>query len=74
MTESASPSPTGPIQTYNYDVDPTKPQTVADDVQRVIIPAQPPEFGPAAARALLRLLVAVHRSRAAATDPFPEKP
>jgi hypothetical protein len=60
MTESASPSPMRPIHNYNHDVDTTGPQIVADAVQRVVVPPQPPEFGPAAARALLRLLIAVH--------------
>jgi hypothetical protein len=72
MSESASPSPTGSIHNYNHDVDTTGPQTVADDVQRVIVPPQPPEFGPSSARALLRLLIAVHRKRTAGTNPSPE--
>lgn len=70
--KSVSTSPMGPIHNYNHDVDTTGPQTVADDVQRVIVPPQPPEFGPAAARALLRLLIAVHRKRTALTNPSPE--
>jgi hypothetical protein len=72
MTESASQSPMGPIHNYNQDGNTTGPQTVADDVQRVIVPPQPPEFGPAAARSLLRLLIAVHRKRTAVTNPSPE--
>jgi hypothetical protein len=74
MAQSASPHPTGPIRNYNYDADATEPLTVADDIQRVIVPAEPPEFGPAAARALLRLLIAVHRKRAAGADRSPEEP
>jgi hypothetical protein len=74
MAESASPSPTEPIQIYNYDSDTTEPYTVAGDIQRVIVPPEPPEFGPAAARALLRLLIAVHRKRTAVADPSPEEP
>ncbi len=40
---------------------------------QVIVPPAPPAFGPAAARALLRLLVEVHRERSdAAEDPMEE--
>jgi hypothetical protein len=74
MPESVSPSPTEPIAIYNYDVDTTQSQTVAGDIQRVIVPSEPPEFGPAAARALLRLLIAVHRKHTAVPDPSPEEP
>jgi hypothetical protein len=50
-------------QAYNFDGDtPTATGTPAG-VPHVIVPPDPPEFGPAAARALLRLLLAVHHKR-----------
>jgi hypothetical protein len=41
---------------------------------RVIVPQEPPEFGPAAARALLRLLIAVHAKHTGMTNPSGEEP
>jgi hypothetical protein len=39
---------------------------------RVIVPPTPPDFGPAAARALIRLLIAVHRKHTNADNPSEE--
>lgn len=62
MTGSESPIPATParISTHNNDITGTPAESV-----RVIVPREPPEFGPAAARALLRLLVAIHAKRTA---------
>jgi hypothetical protein len=74
MTESASQLPAAPIQDYNHHDIPAATETLAGDVQQVITPSDPPEFGPAAARALLRLLLAVHRKRTSTADTSGEEP
>jgi hypothetical protein len=74
MTESESQFPNPAIRDYNYHDDPTHAETAPDEALHVIVPSDPPEFGPAAARALLRLLLAVHRSRAEANDTSGEEP
>jgi hypothetical protein len=50
---------------HNGETQLTEP-TAPSDAVRVIIPSDPPVLGPAAARALLRLLIAVQRKRTAA--------
>ena len=40
-----------------------------DDAVKIIVPSHPPDFGPTAVRALLRLLVAVHRKRINSDQP-----
>lgn len=52
-----------PAADYNRDGDSGTPGTESSGELRVIIPPNPPEFGPAAALALLRLLVEIHRQR-----------
>jgi hypothetical protein len=60
-------SPNTAEHDYNCNGKPqlTEPADLSGAV-RVIIPPDPPVLGPAAARALLRLLIAVQRKRAAA--------
>lgn len=71
MTPSTIPFPQECNQHYNqYET--TEMRNEPGSVRRVIVPPEPPEFGPAAARALLRLLVAVHRKRAGAPNPASE--
>jgi hypothetical protein len=48
--------------------------TAPSGVVRVITPSDPPVVGPAAARALLRLLIAVQRKRAGTADASREAP
>jgi hypothetical protein len=43
-------------------------RTTPAETVRVIVPPTPPEFGPAAARALIRLVIAVHSKRAPNSD------
>jgi hypothetical protein len=43
-------------------------------VREVIVPAEPPTFTPAAARALLRLLLAVHEKRTRQSNPSRKEP
>jgi hypothetical protein len=72
-------SPNRPEPDYNDNVEPQlSPQLAGpislSDTIRVIIPPDPPAWGPAAARALLRLLTAVHRKRAGGTGASREAP
>jgi hypothetical protein len=55
-------------QHYNFHDHTNDSLAITGRVDEVIVPAEPPEFGPAAARALIRLLVAVHRRRQAAAE------
>ena len=70
MTGSESPIPATSAQasTRNNDIASSPTASV-----RVVVPREPPEFGPAAARALLRLLVAVHAKRTGMTTPSGEE-
>lgn len=43
-------------------------------VREVVVPAEPPTFTPAAARALLRLLLAVHEKRTGQPNPSRKEP
>ncbi|GAA3741607.1 hypothetical protein GCM10022225_26360 [Plantactinospora mayteni] len=63
MPEFQPDFPDQPVPDYNYDGDSGTTDTASLGELRVIVPPDPPEFGPAAALALLRLLVAVHRQR-----------
>ncbi len=73
MTESLSQFQKRTNHQYNFDDHSTAPDTMSND-GRVVVPPDPPSFGPAAARALLRLLLAVHRQRGQATEPPGEEP
>jgi hypothetical protein len=68
MTECESTSPGIPNRNYNYHDHTNDSQATTGRVDQVIVPAEPPEFGPAAARALIRLLVAVHHRRQSTAD------
>ena len=74
MKESTSQFPEPSIRNYNQHDDTAVTETTRGDVRRVIVPPDPPEFGPAAARALLRLLRAVHRRRGETADTSGEEP
>jgi hypothetical protein len=63
MTKSESQFPDQRIPEYNQHNERPSAMATQSDVKQVIVPPDPPEFGPAAARALLRLLLAVHRRR-----------
>jgi hypothetical protein len=73
MTESLSQFQKTTNQQYNFDDHSPAPDTISDN-GRVLVPPDPPSFGPAAARALLSLLLAVHRKRGHATEPPGEVP
>lgn len=58
---------------YNCPDDGNTPNGTRPGTLDVIIPANQPELGPAAARAFLHLLVEVHRKRNAANEHLPEE-
>jgi len=68
MKEYESPFQVTPDQNYNHHDDPNYSQTTTGGMHQVIVPPGPPEFRPAAARALIRLLIAVHRRRQLTAD------
>jgi hypothetical protein len=74
MEQAMSQFPDRSIQDYNHLDDPPMIQNVPGGVPQVIVPAAPPEFGPVAARTLLRLLVAVHHARGKHRDTAGEEP
>jgi hypothetical protein len=69
MTHKRPESAGEPLSDYNYRTEPTHPENTTADGPTVIVPSQPPTFGPAAARALLQLLIAIHRSSDNGADP-----
>ncbi|MER7457351.1 hypothetical protein [Micromonospora sp. NPDC126480] len=58
--------PDQPTLNYNFSDHPKETTDSRSDELRVIAPPEPPAFGPVGARALLRLLVAVHGKRSGA--------
>jgi hypothetical protein len=69
MTQK-QPEPAGnQISGYHCRPESTHPENAQSDGPTVIVPPQPPEFGPAAARALLQLLITIHQSRHNDADP-----
>jgi len=66
MTTAEPEFPGTPIPEYNHDGNSPTIKTPLSDSPYVIVPSDSPDFGPAAARALLRLLITVHRKRTAA--------
>jgi hypothetical protein len=74
MDQSTSQFPDPSIHEYNQHDDSPATQTAPDDGQQVIVPTNPPQFGPVAARAMLRLLIAVHRARSNTIDTAGEEP
>lgn len=75
MEQSLSQFPDPAIQDYNcHDDWPGGQNRSSGGTPLVIVPADPPQFGPVAARALLRLLVAVHRTRGESRDTAEEEP
>jgi len=75
MEQSSSQFPEPAIQEYNcHDDSPGGQNPPSGGTPQVTVPADPPEFGPVAARALLRLLVAVHRVRGKNLDTAGEEP
>jgi hypothetical protein len=69
MTQKQPESGGKPIPGYNRRTESTHPENTQSDGPTVIVPPQPPEFGPAAARALLQLLITIHHSRHNGADP-----
>jgi hypothetical protein len=69
MPQKQPQSADQPIQGYNCGTESPHPENTASDGLTVIVPPQPPEFGPAAARALLQLLLAIHHDRHNGADP-----
>jgi hypothetical protein len=69
MTQKQPESAGNPISGYNYRTESTHLENTQSDGPTVLVPPQPPEFGPAAARALLQLLIAIHQSRHNGADP-----
>jgi hypothetical protein len=68
-------SPNTAKHDYNRNGETQSTDTTAQSgAVRVITPPDPPVLDPAAARALLRLLIAVHRKRAGATGASREAP
>ena len=63
MTNESSTTPEMDNHDYNCPGDSTRMNTTGMGRIDVVIPAQITEFDPATARALLRLLVEVHRKR-----------
>ena len=51
-----------PLQ-YNPNNETPQPQAGRSETPQVILPDEPPQFTPAAARALIRLLITLHRQR-----------
>jgi hypothetical protein len=62
MPQLQPDSPDQADQDYNHDGG-SGTADMASGELHVIVPPDPPEFGPAAARALLRLLIDVYRNR-----------
>jgi hypothetical protein len=52
----------------------SQPDSAPSGVREVIVPAEPPTFTPAAARALLRLLLAVDHKRTGHPNPSRKEP
>jgi hypothetical protein len=74
MPKPESQFPDPHIQEYNQHNKQSSQKKKQGDIRLVIVPPDPPEFGPAAARALLRLLIAVHRRRIETADTSGEEP
>lgn len=73
MKSTPSETPENNNPDYNYPDDGNTPDGTRPGTLDVIIPANQPEMGPAAARAFLHLLVEVHRKRHRAHAHPPEE-
>jgi hypothetical protein len=74
MPKPESQFPRPPIPEYNQHDKQSSGTEKPGNIRLVVVPPDPPEFGPAAARALLRLLIAVHRRRIETADTSEEEP
>jgi hypothetical protein len=63
MTRSEPDTPDQPRCDYNCIGVSRETDMTSPGVPRIIVPPDPPEFGPVAARALLRLLISTHQQR-----------
>lgn len=73
MPKSRSEFSEQPERDYNMNCGPDVTDAASSAGIQVIAPLEPPQFGPAAARALLRLLVEVHRAHCAAVEDLTEE-
>jgi hypothetical protein len=72
MTKKSSGTPTGANHHYNSSSDAQHVSMPGTGKLDVIVPAHLPDFGTGAARALLHLIVEVHRKRATENNQFAE--